>query len=95
MTQWTVLVPPRLYEEFAQLSGPGRKAVHEVLALLAEDPRNAATSREPITGAELRQISTEPTADTGDRISILYRVHDPADASETGHVEIIYVISGP
>lgn len=95
MSRWTVLVPPRLYEEFAHLSSAGRKAVHDVLALLAEDPRNPATSREPIEGAELRQISTEPTADTGDRITVLYRVHSPTTPDEPGQVEVIFVLSGP
>ncbi|MGW1674571.1 hypothetical protein [Streptomyces sp. NPDC002324] len=95
MTLWNVVVPPRLYEEFAHLSPAGRKAVHDILVTLAADPRDPASSREPIEGAELRQISTRPTTDTGDQIAVLYRVHDPADAGEPGTVELIYVISGP
>ncbi|MFD9850505.1 hypothetical protein [Streptomyces parvus] len=94
MSDWAVKVPPRLYEEFAQLSGSGRRVVHEVLAQLARDPRDPDTSTEPITGAELRRITTRPTADTGDRITLLYRVHAD-DPAQPGHVEIIYLISGP
>lgn len=94
MTQWQVEVPPRLYEEFAHLTGPGRKAVHQLLDQLAVDPRGPHSSREPVAGAELRQIATPPTTDTGDRIAILYRVHEPAPGS-AGRVEIIFIMSGP
>ncbi|MEU5959230.1 hypothetical protein [Streptomyces sp. NPDC047525] len=94
MTLWNVEVGPQLYDEFAHLSGPGRRAVHDVLDWLALDPRNPSSSREPIAGAELRQISTAPTADTGDRITILYRIHPPA-GDEPGRVEVIFVMSGP
>ncbi|MGW1666195.1 hypothetical protein [Streptomyces microflavus] len=93
MSDWSVEVPERLYEEFARLSGPGRRAVHEALAQLARDPRDPQSSAEPITGAELRRITTRPTADTGDRITLLYRVH--TDDAQPGRIEIIYVISGP
>lgn len=95
MSRWTVVVPPRLYEEFAHLSGAGRKAVHDALDQLAEDPRNPSTSREPIEGAELRQISTEPTTDTGDRIAVLYRIHSPTAPGQPGTVEVIWLLSGP
>ncbi|MEU1132611.1 hypothetical protein ABZ383_22580 [Streptomyces sp. NPDC005900] len=93
MSTWRVVVPPRLYEEFAHLTGPGRKAVHDLLDQLAADPRHGS-SREPIEGAELRQISTAPTRDTGDRIALLYRVHNPPPG-EAGTVEVIWIMSGP
>jgi hypothetical protein len=50
-----------------------------VLDRLAVDPRDPSSSTEPITGAELRRIDTEPAADTGDRITLLYRVQAPED----------------
>ncbi|MEU1121816.1 MULTISPECIES: hypothetical protein [unclassified Streptomyces] len=92
---WQIEVPPRLYDEFAHLSGPGRRAVHDVLDQLAADPRNPQSSREPLAGAELRQISTAPTSDTADRITVLYRVHAPAEPDEPGRVEVIWILSGP
>ncbi|MEV0012728.1 hypothetical protein [Streptomyces sp. NPDC047973] len=94
MSDWHVDVPSRLFEEFAHLSGPARRAVHDLLAQLATDPRDPASSTEPVTGAELRRITTRPATDTGDRITLLYRVH-PAEDGQPGRVEIIFVISGP
>ncbi|NWF30886.1 hypothetical protein HW130_32360 [Streptomyces sp. PKU-EA00015] len=94
MTNWTVVVPPRLYEEFAHLSAAGRRVVHDTLEGLAEDPRDPASSTEPIAGAELRRITTRPTPDTGDRITLLYRVHPP-EQDEPGRVEVIFILSGP
>lgn len=95
MTDWSIEVPPRLYEEFAHLSPGGRRAVHDVLTRLAADPRDPLSSTEPVAGAELRRIMTEPAADTGDRITLLYRVSDPDGPDHPGTVSIIYVISGP
>ncbi|MFF3404327.1 hypothetical protein ACFYW6_38595 [Streptomyces sp. NPDC002659] len=60
MTKWNVLVPPRLYEEFAHLSAGGGRVVHEVLNQLAYEPRDPASSTEPIAGVELRRITTAP-----------------------------------
>ncbi|MGW2793619.1 hypothetical protein ACWC9H_27320 [Streptomyces sp. NPDC001251] len=94
MTHWNVLVPPRLYEEFARLSPGGRRVVHDVLDRLAIDPRDPASSTEPIAGAELRRIDTAPAPDTGDRITVLYRVEDP-DGEEPGTVSVIFVVHGP
>ncbi|WP_438297878.1 type II toxin-antitoxin system RelE family toxin [Streptomyces sp. HUAS TT7] len=94
MTNWTVVVPPRLYEEFAQISPGGRRAVHDVLDQLAADPRPPSSTTEPITSAELRRIDTAPAADTGDRITLLYRVEDP-EGDEPGLVSVIYVLHGP
>ncbi|MFE9484521.1 hypothetical protein ACFYNM_38815 [Streptomyces spororaveus] len=94
MTHWTVEVPPRLYEEIAHLSAGGRRAVHDLLDTLAADPRDPASSTEPITGAELRRIDTAPAKDSGDRITLLYRVHAP-EADQPGRVEVIFILSGP
>ncbi|MFE9406815.1 hypothetical protein ACFYNY_34470 [Streptomyces sp. NPDC006530] len=94
VTHWNVQVPSRLYEEFAHLSPGGRRAVHDVLDRLAVDPREPASTTEPVTGAELRRIDTAPAADTGDRITILYRVQDP-DSGQPGTVTLIYVLHGP
>ncbi|MEU9062415.1 hypothetical protein AB0D13_27000 [Streptomyces sp. NPDC048430] len=94
MSDWHVDVPERLFEEFAHLSGAGLRAVHELLAQLVTDPRDPASSTEPVAGAELRRITTRPTTDTGDRITLLYRVHAPS-ADQAGRIEIIFMVSGP
>lgn len=94
MTHWSVDVPPPLYEEFARLSPGDRKAVHDVLDQLAADPRDPASSTEPITGAELRRIDTAPASDTGERITLLYRVQDP-EGDEPGRVSVIFLLFGP
>ncbi|MER6603812.1 MULTISPECIES: hypothetical protein [Streptomyces] len=94
MSRWSVEVPPRLYEEVARLSPGGRRAVHDVLDRLAVEPRDPASSTEPIAGAELRRIDTDPAKDTGDRITLLYRVHPPEDDAP-GRVEAIFILSGP
>ncbi|KOV17255.1 hypothetical protein ADK91_02875 [Streptomyces sp. XY511] len=94
MTPWTVEVPPRLYEEVAHLSPGGRRAVHDLLDSLAVDPRDPASSTEPIAGAELRRIDTAPVKDAGgDRITLLYRVHGP-ESGRAGCVEVIFILSG-
>lgn len=95
MTDWQVLVPPRLYEEFAALSPGGRRVVHDVLDQLATEPRDPRSSTEPIHGAELRRIMTAPAPDTGDRITVLYRVTDPENAAETGTVSVLFILAGP
>lgn len=69
--------------------------MHKVLEQLATDPRNPASSTEPITGAELRRILTDPAPDTGDRITLLYRVTEPEDAGQPGIVSVLYIVSGP
>ncbi|MEU8528138.1 MULTISPECIES: hypothetical protein [Streptomyces] len=94
MTHWIVQVPRRLYPEFAHLSPGGRRAVHDALARLAEDPRDAASTAEPVKGAELRRFVSEPATDTGDRITLLYRVHEPKGRTP-GRVEIIFLLAGP
>ncbi|MGW1767171.1 hypothetical protein ACWCQL_24270 [Streptomyces sp. NPDC002073] len=94
MTNWTVEVPPRLYEEVAHLSPGGRRALHDLLDRLTVDPRDPASSTEPIAGAELRRIDTAPATDTGDRITLLYRVHAP-EGDQPGRVEAIFILSGP
>ncbi|MER5950312.1 hypothetical protein ABT127_30130 [Streptomyces sp. NPDC001904] len=43
----------------------------------------------------MRRRSTDPVADTGDRIIVLYRVRDPEDVLEPGEVEIIFLLSAP
>ncbi|MFJ8166549.1 type II toxin-antitoxin system RelE/ParE family toxin [Streptomyces sp. NPDC096136] len=95
MTLWTVEVPPRLYEEIAHLSPGSRRALHDTLDSLAADPRDPASTTEPITGAELRRIDTPPVQDTGDRITLLYRVHTPTADRLGGRVEVIFILSGP
>ncbi|MFK0294832.1 type II toxin-antitoxin system RelE/ParE family toxin [Streptomyces sp. NPDC090442] len=87
MSDWTVYLRPHLGEEIASLPPDGRRAVHEALAALAADPR--AGIAEPITAAELRRITTGPTP-TGDRITLLYRVHE-----DERRLELIWIISGP
>ncbi|GAA2106009.1 hypothetical protein GCM10009801_82050 [Streptomyces albiaxialis] len=81
-------MPSRLGETIADLDPPARRAVHDALATLAEDPRAGAA--EPIRGAEIRRLFTRPTVATGDRITLLYRVHEAEH-----QVEIIWVIAGP
>ncbi|MFF7176817.1 hypothetical protein [Streptomyces pseudovenezuelae] len=95
MTEWNVEVPERLFAEFAHLSPGGRRAVHKVLEQLATDPRDPASSTEPIKGAELRRILTEPAPDTGDRITVLYRVTDPEGPDLPGRVSVLFIVSGP
>jgi hypothetical protein len=51
VTDWSVEVPPRLYEEFAHLSAGARRAVHDVLDQLAVDPRDPHSSVDP-SGAQ-------------------------------------------
>ncbi|MCX5207699.1 hypothetical protein OG897_40670 [Streptomyces sp. NBC_00237] len=87
---WSVDVPERLREEFAQQLAPGeRRAVHDLLALLAADPRMGAVEPVPLS-VELRRALTAPATDTGQRVSILYRVH-----ADRRTVEIIYILTGP
>lgn len=95
MTDWQVDVPERLFEEFAHLSPGGRRVVHDLLDQLAADPRDPASSTEPIQGAELRRILTDPAPDTGDRITVLYRVTDPEGPDQPGRISILYIVSGP
>ncbi|MFD8146118.1 hypothetical protein [Streptomyces sp. NPDC059708] len=95
MTLWTIDVPPRLYEEVAHLSPGGRRALHDLLDSLAVDPRDPASSTEPITAAELRRIDTAPAPDTGDRTTLLYRVHAPEAGQAAGRVEVIFILTGP
>ncbi|MEV4949389.1 hypothetical protein [Streptomyces sp. NPDC053755] len=94
MTHWHVLVPRRLYTEFAHLSPGGRRAVHDALALLAEDPRSPASAAEPIRTVELRRLTTEPATDTGATVTLLYRVHEP-EGERPGRVELIFMLAGP
>ncbi|WP_274565111.1 hypothetical protein [Streptomyces spiramyceticus] len=65
-----------------------------MLDRLTVEPRDPTSSTEPITGAELRRIDTEAAKDTGDRITILYRVHSP-EGDDPGRVEVIFLLSGP
>jgi len=90
VSDWHVDVPARLGEEVGRLTPGGRRAVHDALARLAKDPRTGA--EEPVTGAEIRRILTEPAADNGDRITLLYRVHGDEDPRR---VEIIFLLAGP
>ncbi|MFC5724859.1 hypothetical protein ACFP1Z_32395 [Streptomyces gamaensis] len=88
MSDWQIVMPARLNEEMARLTPSGRRAVHDALAALARDPQTGA--EEVIAGAEIRRHRTQPTADTGDRISVLYRVH-----ARERRIEVIYLIAGP
>jgi hypothetical protein len=65
------------------------------LTALAIDPRDPHSTTEPIQGAELRRIMTQPAPDTGDRITVLYRVTDPEGPDSPGRVTVLFVISGP
>uniref|UniRef100_UPI003F4973FA hypothetical protein n=1 Tax=unclassified Streptomyces TaxID=2593676 RepID=UPI003F4973FA len=75
--------------------------MHHLFQQLAADPRDTEISTsEPIKGAELRRALTAPSADTGERVSVLYRIHpgDPGDVYDTPgtpYVEIIFLIWGP
>lgn len=48
-----------------------------------------------VCGAQLRRITTAAAADTGDRITLLYRVHPPEEGESTGRVEVIFILAGP
>jgi hypothetical protein len=85
---WDILVPERLNAEIASLTPGERRAVYTCLKQLADDPRTGA--EEPVPGAELRRILTAPAIDTGDQVTLLYRVH-PADH----RVEIVWFLAGP
>ncbi|GAA0439168.1 hypothetical protein [Streptomyces luteireticuli] len=87
MSDWQIVMPARLGDEVAHLTPSGRRVVHDALAALALDPH--AGAEEVITGAEVRRYRTRPT-DTGDRISILYRLH-----ADTRSVEIVFLLAGP
>jgi hypothetical protein len=90
LSDWTIEIPARLNAEFAEQLSPGeRRAVYLRLQALAADPRTN-TVPEPVTGAELRRTLTEPAADTGARVTILYRVTD-----ETRVVAVIWLLTGP
>ncbi|WP_198359178.1 hypothetical protein [Streptomyces fildesensis] len=86
---WTIDIPERLGEEFAHLTPAGRRAVYDACRQLAQDPTINATS-EPVRGADLRRVTTDPTTGTGDRITLLYRIHH-----DEGRVELIFLIAGP
>ncbi|MFF6776728.1 hypothetical protein ACFY8W_24715 [Streptomyces sp. NPDC012637] len=94
MTRWAVEIPRRLYHEIARLSPGGRRALHDALAALAEDPRPAESRTEPVRTAELRRVSTAPASDNGVTITLLYRIHEPAPG-RPGRVEIIFLVAGP
>ncbi|MFI8823893.1 hypothetical protein [Streptomyces sp. NPDC053431] len=94
MTHWIVEIPRRLYNEIAHLSPGGRRALHDALASLAEDPRPPESRAEPLRDAELRRVATVPASDTGTTITLLYRIHDPA-SGKPGRVEIIFLLAGP
>ncbi|MEU7230008.1 hypothetical protein [Streptomyces chrestomyceticus] len=97
---WPVRLPPGIGEEIGRLSPGTRRAVHDLLRRLAADPRDIGTA-EPVKGAELRRALTAPSADTGERVTILYRIHpgdagDVYDTPDTGpYVEIIFLVWGP
>ncbi|MER7520641.1 hypothetical protein [Streptomyces sp. NPDC126499] len=92
--RWIVVVRRNLYSEIAHLSPGGRRALHDALAALAEDPRPAESRREPLRTAELRRVATAPAADTGITVTLLYRVHDPAEG-RPGQVEVLFLVAGP
>ncbi|MFF9193706.1 hypothetical protein ACF09L_00740 [Streptomyces sp. NPDC014779] len=94
MTHWNVEIPRRLYHEIAHLSPGGRRALHDALAALADDPRPPESRPQPVRGAELRRVATQPAGDNGLTITLLYRVHDPVGKA-AGRVEIIFLIAGP
>ncbi|MFI8966538.1 hypothetical protein ACIGO8_31005 [Streptomyces sp. NPDC053493] len=92
--RWAVEIPRRLYSTIAHLSPGGRRALHDALAALADDPRPAESRTEQLQGAELRRVATLPAADTGITVTLLYRVHDTGDG-EPGRVEIVFLVAGP
>ncbi|MEU6332763.1 hypothetical protein ABZ851_36785 [Streptomyces sp. NPDC047049] len=85
---WNVDFPERLNVEFAHLSAGERRAIYDLIKRLADDPRHG--TEEPISGAELRRAMTDPAADSGDRITVLYRVHD-----DERRLTLIWIVAGP
>ncbi|MER6845829.1 type II toxin-antitoxin system RelE family toxin [Streptomyces platensis] len=90
MSGWGIEFPERLNDEFAHLSAGERRAIYDLLKQLADEPRAGTSTREPITAAELRRALTSPAADSGDRVTILYRLDD-----ETRTVQLIWFLAGP
>lgn len=86
--RWDVRIPERLNVEIAELRPDTRRVIYGTLKRLADDPRGNSTV-EPIRGAELRRVHTEQDQ-SGDRVTILYRVHPDARA-----VEVIWFLAGP
>lgn len=90
MSDWTIAIPERLNAEFAEQLSPGeRRAVYLRLQQLTADPRTG-TVPEPVTGAELRRTLTDPAADTGQRVTLLYRLDDA-----TRTLAVIWILTGP
>ncbi|MFC9233626.1 hypothetical protein ACFTZI_32505 [Streptomyces decoyicus] len=87
---WEIDFPERLAEEFARLSAGERRAVYDLLKRLADEPRGDSSTREPITAAELRRAHSDPAADSGDRVTVLYRIHD-----KTRRLQLIWFLAGP
>ncbi|WP_433860361.1 hypothetical protein [Streptomyces kronopolitis] len=90
MSAWGIEFPERLNDEFAHLSAGERRAIYDLLKRIADEPRADSSTREPITAAELRRALTDPAADSGDRVTILYRVHE-----ETMTLQLIWFVAGP
>ncbi|EOT04364.1 hypothetical protein [Streptomyces noursei] len=89
MNGWSIQFPERLNEEFSHLTAGERRAIYDLFKQLADDPRAGAT-REPINAAELRRALTDPATDSGERITVLYRIHDA-----TRQLHLIWFLAGP
>lgn len=85
---WNIDFPERLNVEFSHLTQGERRAIYDLIKRLADDPRQGV--EEPITGAELRRAMTNPATDSGDRITILYRVHDAEHS-----ISLVWFLAGP
>lgn len=85
---WSIDFPERLNAEFAHLSPGERHAIYNALKRAADDPRSG--TEEPVKGAEIRRALTDPAADSGDRVTILYRIHEQAH-----RLELLWFLAGP
>jgi hypothetical protein len=85
---WHIDFPERLNTEFAHLSAGERRVIYNLIKRLADDPYQGTA--EPIADAELRRAMTDPAADSGDRITVLYRIHP-----DEHRIALVWFLAGP
>jgi hypothetical protein len=88
VSDWTVEVPARLNTEIANLAPAERRVVYDALRRIAADPR--AGRLEPVAGAELRRVDTEPLPGTAQTVTIMYRIREPEHI-----IAVIWLLAGP